>query len=132
MLDRLSALHALMDDADHPPLDTDRARRAGQQLISRLRAGPAPAVADRLVNALWSSQRGGRVPAGWLSTPLGNLLQDAMSAAGRTATGGRPPRCPPGGLHPGLGDVDDAVAATGCDAVAPHPRAIRRCNPGGQ
>ena len=130
MLDRLSALHALMDDAEHPPLDTDRARRAGQQLISRLRAGPAPAVADRLVNALWSSQRGGRVPAGWLSTPLGNLLQDATSAEGRTATAAATVAARP--APPGLGDVDDAVAATGCDAVVPHPRAIRRCNPGGQ
>ena len=78
VLDRLSALHALLDIKD-PPTDADTARRAGHALISRLRNSPAPAVADQLVDALWSAQRGGRVPTGWLTTPLGNLVQDATN-----------------------------------------------------
>ena len=84
VLDRLSALHALID-ADETPIDAVSARRAGQELVSRLRSGATPAGADRLVDALWSSQRGGRVPAGWLTTPLGHLVRDATCAGDRTA-----------------------------------------------
>jgi plasmid stability protein len=77
VLDRLSALHALLDAEDRP-MDTASARRAGQELIAQLRDGSDPDVADQLVDALWSAQRGGRPPASWLTTPLGGLVRDAI------------------------------------------------------
>ena len=79
VLDRLSALHALLDAEDRP-IDADIARRAGRTLISRLHSGTGPDVAEHIVNALWSAQRGGRVPASWLTTPLGGLVRDATCA----------------------------------------------------
>ncbi len=71
--DRISELHALLD-LDRDGVDPMIARRAAHKVLTALRSDRAPDVASQLVTALWSTTRGGHVPAGWLTTPLGELV----------------------------------------------------------
>ena len=78
LLDRLEALQALLGE-ERVVVEPDAARRAGQVVVAGLRSERAPMVASQLIDALWSTRCGGRAPSRWLTTPLGELVGQAVA-----------------------------------------------------
>ena len=76
ILDRVTALQALID-AHVVTVDAAAVRRVGRELLAGLWSTEGQHSAAQLADALWSTTRGGRVPARWLETPLGALIERA-------------------------------------------------------
>jgi anti-anti-sigma regulatory factor len=87
VLDRIAPLQAVLG-IEGATIEPAAVRRAGAAVLDAVRADRAGVAAAQLEDALWSTSRGGRAPAGWFATPLGALI--ARSGRGAPAPASRP------------------------------------------
>jgi anti-anti-sigma regulatory factor len=85
VLDRIAPLQDVLG-IEGASVEPAAVRRAAAAVLDAVRADRAGVAAAQLEDALWSTSRGGRAPAGWFATPLGALI----ARSGRRAPASRP------------------------------------------
>jgi anti-sigma B factor antagonist len=90
---RLTAVHDLIDSSPSAP-PPDEIRRRAAALVGRLTDAHPHGIATALTRSLWPPQPDVQIPASWWTTPLGQLVANALDPPSHRPLTSTPPVAP--------------------------------------